>query len=447
LISGVQPSNVGVPLRCFAIMSHDPIAALRHQPFRRYVMGRTVLSLGAIMQGVAIGWQIYERTGSAQALGYVGLVQVLPVFLLSLFAGQAVDRFNRRTLILAAVSLHTLVAISLAVMSAKAVGIGWIYAVLFLSGIARTLLYPANSALIPQIVPRPLFPNAVTWGANSFYTAAAIGPALSGFVIAFTGGATAVYVFNIFACLTCLLATSLVPRPPEPAPSKEVPGWASLAVGIRYVLRTKMILAPITLDMLAVVLGGATTLMPIYAKDILGVGPVGLGWLRAAPSIGGVLSAITIATMPPIQRAGRTILWAVAIFGLGTIVFGLSRNFPLSLVALFVLGAADMFSVVVRQTLIQLLTPDAMRGRVSAVNSVFIGASNELGGFESGITAQWFGAVASVVGGGIGTLLVVLGAAWMWPELRRFGPLHSAKPERVGNPPVAPEPDEVDRAA
>jgi MFS family permease len=428
-------------------MSHDPLAALRHQPFRRYIMGRTALSLGAIMQGVAIGWQIYERTGSAQALGYVGLVQVLPVFLLSLFAGQAVDRFNRRTLILAAVALHTVVAISLAVMSALAVEVGWIYAVLLLSGVARTLLYPAHSALIPQIVPRPLFPNAVTWSANSFYTAAAIGPALSGFVIAFTAGATAVYVCNIFACLSCLAATALVPRPPDPAPTSEVRGWTSLAAGIRYVIRTKMILAPITLDMLAVILGGATTLMPIYAKDILGVGPVGLGWLRAAPSLGGVLSAVAIAALPPIQRAGRTILIAVAVFGAGTIVFGFSRSFPLSLMALFVLGAADMFSVVVRQTLIQLLTPDEMRGRVSAVNSVFIGASNELGGFESGITAQWFGAIASVVGGGIGTLLVVAGAAWIWPELRRFGALHSARPEVIAKPLAVPEPGEVDRSA
>jgi MFS family permease len=428
-------------------MSHDPIGALRHQPFRRYITGRTALSLGAIMQGVAIGWQIYERTGSAQALGYVGLVQVLPVFLLSLFAGQAVDRFNRRTLILVAVSLHAVVAISLAVISARSVAIGWIYALLLLSGIARTLYYPANSALIPQIVPRRLFPNAVTWSANSFYTAAAIGPALTGFIIAYTGGATAVYVCNFFACASCLVATALVPRPPDPASSTAVQGWESLAAGIRYVVRTKMILAPITLDMLAVILGGATTLMPIYAKDILGVGPVGLGWLRAAPSIGGVLSAVAIAAMPPLQRAGRTILIAVAIFGASTIVFGFSRSFPLSMIALFVLGAADMFSVVVRQTLIQLLTPDEMRGRVSAVNSVFIGASNELGGFESGITAQWFGAVASVVGGGIGTLLVVAGAAWIWPELRRFGALHSARPESTGTPPVVPEPGEVDRTA
>ena len=428
-------------------MSRDPFAALRHRSFRRYVSGRTLLSLGGMMQGVAIGWQIYERTGSAQALGFVGLVQVVPVFLLSLFAGQAVDRFNRRTLILVAVSLHSLVALALAWMSASAVDVKWIYAVLLISGIARTLHYPANSALIPQIVPLSLFPNAVTWGANSFYTAAAIGPALGGFVIALTDGATAVYLINSVMCACCLVATSLVARPPDPVPSPQVRGWKSLAAGVRYVWRTKMILAPITLDMFAVILGGATTLMPIYAKDILGVGPVGLGWLRAAPSMGGVLSAIAIAMLPPIQKAGRTILWAVAIFGAGTIVFGLSRNIGLSLAALFVLGAADMFSVVVRQTLIQLMTPDQMRGRVSAVNSMFIGASNELGGFESGITAQWFGPVISVVGGGIGTLLVVLSAAWTWPALRRFGSLHGAKPAEEHMPPVAPGPAEIDRAA
>ncbi len=428
-------------------MSRDPIAALRHRSFRRYLSGRTLLSLGGMMQGVAIGWQIYERTGSAQALGFVGLVQVVPVFLLSLFAGQAVDRFNRRTLILVAVSLHSVVALALAWMSATAVDVKWIYAVLLLSGVARTLHYPANSALIPQIVPLALFPNAVTWGANSFYTAAAIGPSVGGFVIALTGGATAVYLINAVMCACCLAATSLVARPPDPKPSPHARGWDSLAAGVRYVWRTKMILAPITLDMFAVILGGATTLMPIYAKDILGVGPVGLGWLRAAPSIGGVLSAIAIATLPPIQKAGRTILWAVSIFGAGTIVFGLSRNFGLSMAALFVLGAADMFSVVVRQTLIQLMTPDPMRGRVSAVNSMFIGASNELGGFESGITAQWFGPVISVVGGGIGTLLVVLGAAWTWPQLRRFGSLHGAKPAEEAEPPIVIEPGEIDRAA
>ena len=428
-------------------MSRDPLAALRHRSFRRYIMGRTLLSLGGMMQGVAIGWQIYERTGSAQALGFVGLVQVVPVFVLSLFAGQAVDRFNRRTLILLAVSLHAVVALALAWMSATAIDVKWIYAVLLLSGIARTLHYPANSAMIPQIVPLALFPNAVTWGANSFYTAAAIGPALGGFVIALTGGATAVYGINAVMCASCLIATSLVSRPPDPEPSPEVRGWDSLAAGVRYVWHTKMILAPITLDMFAVILGGATTLMPIYAKDILGVGPVGLGWLRAAPAIGGVLSAVTIAVMPPIQKAGRTILSAVAIFGAGTIVFGLSRNFGLSIVALFVLGAADMFSVVVRQTLIQLLTPDPMRGRVSAVNSMFIGASNELGGFESGITAQWFGSVISVVGGGIGTLLVVLGAAWTWPQLRRFGALNTARPAEKLAVAVVPEPGEIDRAA
>ena len=409
-------------------------------------MGRTVQSLGAMMQGVAIGWQIYERTGSAEALGYVGLVQVLPVLLLSLFAGQAADRFNRRTLILVSVVVHAVVAALLAWMSATNVDVKWIYAVLFLSGLARTLHHPANSALIPQIVPLPLFPNAVTWSANSFYTAAAIGPAIGGFVIAFTGGATAVYLFNIVACVICLATTLTVPRPPDPVPSNHAPGWESLAAGARYVWRAKMILAPISLDMLAVILGGATTLMPIFAKDILGVGPVGLGWLRAAPSIGGVLSAVAIATLPPIQRAGRTLLWAVVVFGLATIAFGWSRNFTFSIVALFVVGASDMVSVVVRQTLIQLMTPDDMRGRVSAVNSMFIGASNELGGFESGLTAQWFGPVISVVGGGIGTLLVVLGAAWKWPQLRGFGALHSAQPEE-NQPPVVAEPGEIDRAA
>ncbi len=412
-------------------MPRDPFAALRIAPFRRYIIGRAIQSLGALMQGVAVGWDVYERTGSASALGLLGLAQVLPVLLVSLPAGQVIDRVNRRSVILVATASHATVAVALALLSWTQAPVGWIYVALFVSGVARAFLHPAHSSLIPQIVPPSLFPNAVTWSANSFYTAASIGPALGGFAIAWSGGATAVYAFSVFTSLLCVAIVASIPRPPDPAPSGTPVGWESLSAGVRYVWRTRMILAPMTLDMCAVILGGCTTLLPIFAKDILQVGPAGLGWLRAAPSIGGVLSALAMATLPPFQRAGRALLCGVAGFGVATIVFGFSRNFALSCAMLFVAGAADMVSVVIRQTLIQTLTPDQMRGRVSAVNSVFIGASNELGGFESGLTAAWFGALASVVGGGIGTLLVVVCAIRLWPELTAFGALPAAA-EKLG---------------
>lgn len=381
------------------------------------------MSLGGQMLMVAVGWDIYERTHSTTALGLVGLVLMIPVLLLSLPAGQVIDRVNRRTVILAASALHVVAALALTAFTWAGADVFWTYVVLLVSGIARAFQYPAHSAMVPQIVPPALFPNAVTWSANSFYLAAALGPALGGFVIAWTGGVFWVYAFAIVAYATFLLAVWSLERPPTPRDTSGVKGWEALSAGLTYVRRTPMILAPITLDMFAVILGGCTTLLPVFAKDILEVGPSGLGWLRAAPSIGGVCGALAIATLPPFQRAGRALLCGVIGFGLATIGFGLSRNFALSLAFLFAMGATDMISVVVRQTLIQMLTPDAMRGRVSAVNSVFIGASNELGGLESGLTATWFGTVASVVGGGIGTLLVAVGAAWLWPDLRRFGAL------------------------
>ncbi len=407
-------------------MSRDPFAALRHAPFRRYLIGRSVMSLGLLMVQVAIGWEIYERTGSPTALGLTGLVLMIPVLLFSLPAGQIIDRVNRRSVVIASVSLQTLVTVGLTLLSWLHADVAWIYAALFVSGIARTFQYPAHSAMVPQIVGPDLFPNAVTWSANSFFVAASIGPALGGFMIAWTGGATAVYAFGIVTCLGFLATAIALPKPPTPTGSASGGGWKSLAAGIHFVRQTPMILAPITLDMFAVILGGATTLMPIFAKDILAVGPVGLGWLRAAPALGGVISAIAIASLPPFRHAGRALVWGVAIFGVATIAFGLSRNFAFSLVVLFILGAADMVSVVVRQTLIQTLTPDSMRGRVSAVNSVFIGASNELGGFESGVTAAWFGPVLSVAGGGVGTLIVIGLAVWNWPQLRAFGAMSSA---------------------
>jgi MFS family permease len=284
--------------------------------------------------------------------------------------------------------------------------------------------------MLPQIVPRNLLLAAITWNTSTWQIAAMTGPALGGLVIALSGGSTACYLLNtgctlMVIGLTAALRLRAVSRDMEPVTLR------SLLAGLRFVLKTNLILATITLDLLAVFLGGATALLPVYARDILEIGPTGLGWLRAAPSIGSFFMAILLAHRRPMRRAGKTLLWAVAGFGATTIVFGLSTNPYLSFAMLFLTGAMDNISVVVRQTLVQMLTPDEMRGRVSAVNTIFVASSNELGEFESGVAASLFGTLLAVVGGGVGTILVVLGVASIWPRLRGLGSLHDVKVERI----------------
>jgi MFS family permease len=285
---------------------------------------------------------------------------------------------------------------------------------------------------MPQLVSRNVFPNAVTWAISGFELASMAGPALGGAVIAIFHSAIPVYIFATATSIFYVLMLSLLnkqsytARPESPAkPEKAAAGtnFQSLAVGFKYVWKTKLLLATMTLDLFAVLFGGAVALLPIYSRDILKVGPTGLGWMQAAPSFGAVMMALLMTHLPPLQKAGKTLLWAVAGFGAATIVFGLSRSFPLSLLMLFLTGAFDNISVVVRQTLVQMLTPDEMRGRVSAVNGMFINASNELGRFESGAAAALLGPILSVVGGGIGTIVVVIASAVTWPELRLFGRL------------------------
>jgi MFS family permease len=297
-----------------------------------------------------------------------------------------------------------------------------LYACVLLAGIARAFQGPLRGAILPSIVPSELLPTAVTWQGGAWQLAAVIGPAVAGLLIGATDSAVPAYVCAaagalVFLVMTTQLHYRQVERPPTALTIRE------LVAGVKFVWRAKLILGPITLDLFAVLLGGATTLLPIYAKDILHVGPVGLGWLNAADSLGAILMAVWLGTRPPMRRAGPTLLGAVFVFGVATLVFGVSRWYPLSLVALVVLGAADMISVVVRSTIVPLVTPDDMRGRVGAINSLFIGTSNQLGGFESGVVAHAFGPVASVVSGAIGTMLVVGAVAWGWPELRRIGAL------------------------
>ena len=402
---------------------HDPYAALRFRDFRLLGLGQFIAVLGEQMIGVAIGWELYERTRSALALGLVGLVQVIPVILLSLPAGHIADRFDRKRIAIATRLMLALCSAGLALLSATQGSLALIYGCLLLIGAARAFNDPASASLLAQTVPQEVFTNAATWESSTWQLAAVIGPALGGLVIAIQRSATLVYVLNAGAAIICVLLLLAIRGRRAAQPPHEEATLASLAVGVRFVWRSKVLLAAITLDLFAVLLGGATALLPIFARDILQVGPTGLGWLRAAPSIGAVLMAIALVYLPPFRRAGATLLLAVAGFGAATIVFGLSRSFVLSLAMLGLLGALDNISVVIRSTLLLTQTPDTMRGRVSAVNSVFIGASNQLGGFESGLAAALFGPIIAVVGGGIGTILVVAAVGLIWPEMRRLGRL------------------------
>ena len=404
------------------VAEEGPYDVLRNRDFRLYLTSRLIASFGQQMLTVAVGWELYERTHSALALGLVGLAQMAPMILFTLPAGHLADNHNRKRIIMAMTLVQAVSSLGLTLVSVLGAATGWIYACLFMAGSARTFLWPASSAFLPQLVSRQAFPRAVTWNTGTFHLSSVAGPALGGALIALTHSAAVVYAVNAAAGLICLTLIGLVHWRHVVA-AKERISLASLSAGFRFVFASRMILATITLDLFAVLLGGATSLLPVYAKDILHVGPTGLGVLQAALPVGSLISAIILAHRPPMQKAGRTLLWAVMAFGWATIGFGYSRSLVFSLLMLVVCGMVDNISVVVRHTLVQLLTPNEKRGRVSAVNSLFIGTSNELGGFESGFVAHLVGPVFSVVSGGVGTILVVLAVAWIWPEVRKFGRL------------------------
>jgi MFS family permease len=380
------------------------------------------------MVNVAIGWELYERTGSALALGVVGLVQVIPIILLSLPAGHLADRFNRKRIVVISQSVMALASLGLMTLSFNQGSLILVYGCLLLIGIAVAFHSPASSTLLPQTVPEHLFENAATWESGCWQLASVLGPALGGLVIALSHNAAPVYGINAGAALISAVLIMLLRGTQPLKHTSETTTLGSLLEAMRFLRSSQVILAAITLDLFAVLLGGATTLLPIYAKDILRVGPVGLGWLRAAPSIGAVCISFYIAHAPPFKKAGRALLWSVAGFGTATVIFAISRSFWLSLLMLLILGALDNVSVVIRSTLLLTRTPDALRGRIAAVNFIFIGASNQLGGFESGLLAQLFGPVISVAGGGLGTILVVLFVALLWPEMRRLGSLTEIPP-------------------
>ncbi|GHO95297.1 MFS transporter [Reticulibacter mediterranei] len=410
------------------VKAHDPYFALRFRDFRLFLIASFVGSLGTQMVYIAIGWELYERSDSALVLGGVGLAQVLPVILLSLPAGHIADRFHRQTILVLSQALAVLTSLWLAWLSYTHSSIALVYACLALGGVAMAFNGPAAESILAHTVPEEAYTNASTWASSSWQLASVVGPTLGGFAIAVFRSATPVYALNTLAGLiiTYLLIQLRVRQRPVHQ-SEPQTTLSSLAEGLRFLSKTQVILAAITLDLFAVLFGGATTLLPIYAQDILHVGPTGLGWLRAAPSIGALVIAFILTRRPPFKKAGRTLLLAVAGFGAATIIFGISRSFWLSLAMLFVLGGLDNISVVIRNTLLLVRTPDAMRGRVSAVNALFVTASNELGGFESGLAAQFLGPVVTVAGGGVGTILVVILVALLWPEMRRLGTLIEPK--------------------
>jgi MFS family permease len=395
---------------------------------------------------VALGWELYERTHSALALGLVGLSTALPVVILALPAGHLADVIDRRRILIWAQVAFIVTGLGLAAVSYWRGPVWLVYVILVARGAGQAYNNPARQALLPQLVPPELFGNAVTWGSSAFQIASVVGPGLGGIIIAIERGATGAYLISTF-----LLAVSLwtlieirgggAPSESAQAKPREKMTLQSVVAGMRFVRDSKVILAAITLDLFAVLLGGATALLPIFAKDILHVGPDGLGWLRAAPSVGALIVALAIAHRPLLTRTGALLLFSVAGFGVATIVFGLSRSFWLSLMMLFLLGALDGVSMIIRSTLVQMRTPDEMRGRVSAVNSVFIDMSNELGGFESGALAALVGPVTAVVAGGVGTLIVVGSVALAWPELRVLGPL---TPALVTEPTIEGSPDPYD---
>jgi MFS family permease len=382
-------------------------------------------SIASEIQAVAVAWELYQRTNSTTALGLVGLVQFLPALLLALPAGHIADRYNRKLILVRALILTALASVGLAMLSIFEGPVPLVYVCIGLVGVAQAFTSPARWSLVPAVVPDELLGAAVTWNSSGWQIASVVGPALGGMGLWATSGAAG--GFYLLAALFSLSSAALVSsiRPRATRGRSEEMTLRSLLAGLSFVFKTDLILAAITLDLFAVLLGGATALLPVFAKDILQVGPGWLGWLRAAPSLGALLMAVVLAHRRPLQRAGPALLWSVAGFGAATVVFGLSRNPYLSFAMLALTGALDNVSIVVRGTLVQMLTPDAMRGRVASVNAIFIGSSNELGGFESGITATWFGPVASVVAGGIGSILVVVAVMSRWPRIVRLGSLAS----------------------
>jgi MFS family permease len=396
--------------------------------FRIYLGATFLASLAVQAQSVAVGWQVYKITASPLSLGYVGLVQFLPTLALTLHAGAAADRHDRRLIMSASALTRASTASAFVVLSIAKVSVIWpFYLTLAVFGTARAFAAPAADSLMPRLVPVNRFADAVAWTSSSGQIATIAGPALGG-VLYLLGPAAAYSVCGLLF-VTSAIGAFLIRARNEIKPTTGADRLQTLTAGVSYVRSHRVVLGAISLDLFAVLFGGAVALLPIYARDILHVGPAGLGLMRSSPAIGATIVGLTLGRLPLRRKAGATMLICVALFGLATIVFGLSSSFILSIAMLIGLGAADMVSVYVRGTMVQLATPDAMRGRVSAVDRLFVGASNELGGFESGVTAQWFGTVPAVVIGGAASIAIVVMWCWLFPEIQRIDDLQSLSPE------------------
>ncbi|MCI0751187.1 MAG: MFS transporter [Flammeovirgaceae bacterium] len=406
-------------------LAKDPYAALRIKDFRIFVSARFCITVAINMQAVIVGWQVYEITRDPLSLGLIGLAEAIPSIAVSLYAGHVADVVQRKKIILITVSTLVLCSACLLFFTIEptnfilAYGAFPIYVVIFFSGIARGFLTPAVFSYMPQLIPRDLYNNAITWNSTFWQTALIGGPALGGFLYGFFGIQTA-YTADVTLIVIGLVLMILVSYKPLPAASEEQGTVEKIKAGLRFVFSNKIILGAISLDLFAVLFGGAVALLPIFVSEILKSGPEGLGILRSAPSIGALLVAVTIAHNPITRNMGRKLLWCVGGFGLCMIAFALSKNFWLSLGLLMASGGFDGVSVIIRSTILQTLTPENMKGRVSAVNNIFVGSSNEIGMFESGLAAKLLGLIPSVIFGGCMTLLVVGVTAWKGKELRRL---------------------------
>src|SRR5579862_1452202 len=400
-------------------------AAFTHPAFVLFQIARFLIVSAVEMQAVAVGWQVYEITKRPLDLGYVGLAQFLPGILLFPVSGHVSDRVERRKVLTACYAgFAVCFGLLLALTERGVYSMNAIYAVLILLGVVRSFNGTASRSILPQLVPEEHFPNAVSWNATTFQTATILGPSFGGLLYAKFHGPSIVYAIAMITAVGATLSTLRI-KPETKARPREPITVKTVFAGLHYIWNKKLILGAISLDLFAVLLGGAVALLPVYAREILHTGPWGLGLLRTAPGVGAAAMAVSLAHRPLRRRSAIALLWSVAGFGVFTIIFGLSHSLTLSLIALFLLGASDMISVIIRATLTQLATPDEMRGRVTAVDMIFIGTSNEFGQFESGVTAQWFGTVPAVVLGGVGTLIVIALWAWWFPELREAGELHS----------------------
>lgn len=409
---------------------HDAYASLRIPPFRWFVLSLVAMTLATQVQALVVAWQIYGITRDPLSLGLIGLAEAAPFIATALFAGHVADRADRRGVALAALAVLSACAAALLGLSSPASpfgprAVGPFYAVIALSGLARAFLVPSRNALQAELVPRALYPNASAWRTSAWQSAAVGGPALGGVLYAVSGPRLA-YAVDLGLLVVGIACLALVDAPRRRAPATE-PVLRSLRGGLEFVRREPVLLGALTLDLFSVLFGGAVALLPVYASDILRVGAEGLGVLRAAPAVGAVLMSLWLAHRPPFQRAGFALLASVAVFGAAIIGFGVSRVFILSVLLLVASGMADTVSVVIRATLVQEWTPDALLGRVSAVNAIFIGSSNELGAFESGLAARLLGTVTSVVFGGTMTLLIVGLTAWRNGPLRSLGAIRSRR--------------------